>query len=100
MNFKLILTTISEPPFNRGKCDVLICIKVKKKDFFGRYMSLRLFFFFFSFLSFFFSFDVICELQVEMDELSINFHVQTSFIASFVELQWSRGYYVYLEISR
>lgn len=96
MNLKLILTTISEPPFNRGKCDVLICIKVEKKDFFGRYMSLRLFLFSF----FLFFYDVICELQVEMDELSINFHVQTSFIASFVELQWSRGYYVYLEISR
>lgn len=94
MNLKLILTTISEPPFNRGKCDVLICIKVEKKDFFGRYMSLRLFLFFFLFV------DVICEFQVEMDELSINFHVQTSSIASFVELQWSRGYYVYLEISR
>lgn len=64
MNFKLILTTISEPPFNRGKCDVLICIKVEKKDFFGRYMSLRLFLFFF-----FLFVDVICELQVEMDEL-------------------------------
>lgn len=94
MNFKLILTTISEPPFNRGKCDVLICIKVEKKIFLADTCHYVFFFFFFLFV------DVICELQVEMDELSINFHVQTSSIASFVELQWSRGYYVYLEISR
>lgn len=94
MNFKLILTTISEPPFNRGKCDVLICIKVGKKRFFWQIHVITSFSFFFLFV------DVICELQVEMDELSINFHVQTSSIASFVELQWSRGYYVYLEISR